>query len=288
MMRKTGWTFVLYIIPSLCILAVFLLYPTLHTLYLSFLDPKASSFVGLGNYISLLSQHEILTVFRNNLLWLVLFTVTTLGLGLFLALLSDRLAYEPIVKAIIFIPMAISFTAAAVIWRLMYLYQPEEFPQVGLVNAFLVWTGGSPIAWLVNLEVNNLALIAAGVWMWTGFAMVVISAGLRSIPRGILEAAQVDGARGWQLFRHILLPILSPVLVVVVLTLTINALKVFDLVYVMTFGNHETDVMANRMFKEMFTFGHFGKASALAVLLLVAIIPVMILNIRRFRRGKSL
>lgn len=288
MMRKTRWVFVLYILPSLCILAVFLLYPTLHTLYLSFLDPQASSFVGLGNYISLLCQREILTVFRNNLLWLVLFTVTTVGLGLFLALLSDRLFYEPIVKAIIFIPMAISLTAAAVIWRLMYLYQPEGFPQVGLVNAFLAWTGGSPIAWLVNLEVNNLALIAAGVWMWTGFAMVVISAGLRSIPRGILEAARVDGARGWQLFRHILLPILYPVLVVVVLTLTINALKVFDLVYVMTFGNHETDVMANRMFKEMFTFGHFGKASALAVLLLVSIIPVMILSIRRFRREESL
>jgi alpha-glucoside transport system permease protein len=278
----------LYICPALLFLFVFLVYPTLHTFYLSFFDRDSSSFVGLSNYLYLFTHRETFSVFRNNLLWLILFTMTVVGLGLLLAVLSDRLRYEPAVKTIIFIPMAISFTAAAVIWRFMYLYKPEGVPQVGLVNALLVVAGGNPIAWLVNLKVNNFALIAAGIWMWTGFAMVVISAGLKTVPNQVLEAARVDGAGEWQLFRHIILPMLRPVLVVVALTLTINALKVFDLVYVMTFGNHETDVIANRMFKEMFTFGNFGRASAIAVILLLCIAPVMFINIRRSRQEENL
>jgi alpha-glucoside transport system permease protein len=286
MTRKISLETYLYILPALFFLLVFLLYPTLHTFYLSFFDPDSSSFVGLKNYVYLFTHKEISFVFRNNLLWLTLFTVTALGMGLFLAVLSDRLRYEPVIRAIIFVPMAISFTAAAVIWRFMYLYRPEGFPQTGLLNALWVSLGGSPVAWLVNLDVNNFALIAAAVWMWTGFGMIVISAGLKGIPREILEAARVDGAREWQLFWHIIQPMLRPILIVVALSLTINALKIFDLVYVMTFGNHDTDVIANRMFKEMFIFANFGRASAIAVILLLFIIPVMVMNIRRFRQGE--
>lgn len=275
-----------YVLPALFLLFVFLLYPTIHTFYLSFFNPDSSSFVGLKNYVYLFSHKEISLVFRNNLLWLTLFTVTTVGIGLFLAVLSDRLRYEPIVKAIIFVPMAISFTAAAVIWRFMYLYRPKGFPQAGLVNALWVSLGGTPVAWLVNLDVNNFALIAAAVWMWTGFSMIVISAGLKAIPREILEAARVEGAGEWQLFWHIIQPMLRPILIVVTLSLTINTLKIFDLIYVMTFGNHDTDVIANRMFKEMFLFANFGRASAIAVILLLCVIPVMVMNIRRFRRGE--
>jgi alpha-glucoside transport system permease protein len=287
MFRKIPFAVSFYILPAFFFLLVFLFYPTLHTFYLSFLNRDSSSFVGLSNYIYLFTHRETFLVFRNNLLWLTLFTMTVVGMGLFLAVLSDRLPYEPVVKATIFIPMAISFTAAAVIWRFMYLYRPEGFPQTGLVNALLTSAGGSPIAWLVDLRFNNFALIAAGVWMWTGFSMVVVSAGMRAIPDQVLEAARVDGANEWQLFRHIILPMLRPVLIVVALTLTINALKVFDLIYVMTFGNHDTDVIANRMFKEMFTFGNFGRASAIAVILLLSIIPVMYMNIRRLRREES-
>jgi alpha-glucoside transport system permease protein len=287
-MRKNLLATYVYILPALCFLLVFLGYPTLHTFFLSFLGHNSASFVGLSNYVHLFTHRETLLVFRNNLLWLTLFTATGMGLGLFLSVLSDRLAYEPAVKAIIFVPMAISFTAAAVIWRFMYLYRPEGFTQIGLVNAVFVALGGTPVAWMVDLEVNNLALIVAGVWMWTGFAMVVISAGLKGIPQEVLEAARVDGANEWQLFGQIIFPMLRSVLIVVALTLTINALKVFDLVYVMTFGNHETDVIANRMFKEMFTFGNFGRASAIAVILLVCVVPVMFANIRRFRREESL
>jgi len=284
MTRKISSETYLYLLPALFFLLVFLIYPTLYTLFLSFFDQDSSLFIGLSNYVYLFTHREIFLVFRNNLLWLVVFTATVVGMGLFLAVLSDRLSYEPVIKTIFFIPMAISFTAAAVIWRFMYLYRPEGFPQTGLVNALWVSLGGTPVAWLVNLDVNNFALIAAAVWMWTGFGMVVISAGLKGIPNEVLEAARVDGAREWQIFWHILLPLLRPVLIVTVLTLMINALKVFDLIYVMTFGNHDTDVIANRMFKEMFTFGHLGRASAIAVILLLLIVPVMILNIRRFRR----
>jgi alpha-glucoside transport system permease protein len=284
MTRKISLETYWYILPALFFLLVFLLYPTVHTFYLSFFDPDSSSFVGLKNYVYLFTHKEISLVFRNNLLWLTLFTVTAVGMGLFLAVLSDRLRYEPVIKVIIFIPMAISFTAAAVIWRFMYLYRPEGFPQTGFVNALWVSLGGTPVAWLVNLDVNNFALIAAAVWMWTGFSMIVISAGLKGIPSEVLEAARVEGAGEWQLFWHIIQPMLRPILIVVALSLTINALKIFDLVYVMTFGNHDTDVIANRMFKEMFIFANFGRASAIAVILLLFILPVMIMNLRRFRQ----
>jgi len=281
---STAW---FYISPALFFLLIFLLYPVIHTFYLSFLDRGSHSFVGLSNYIYLFTHRETLLVFRNNLLWLTLFTVTVVGLGFFLAVLSNRLPYEPMVKAIIFIPMAISFTAAAVIWRFMYLFRPEEFTQTGVVNALLVSAGGDPVAWLVNSDVNNFALIAAGVWMWTGFGMVVISAGLKAIPVKVLEAAKVDGTNEWQLFWHIICPMVRPVLIVVAITLSINALKVFDLIYIMTFGNHNTDVIANRMFKEMFTFGNFGRASAIAMILLLTVFPLMLMNIRRLRREES-
>ncbi len=288
MIRKISLETYLYILPALFFLLVFLFYPTFYTLYLSFFNQDSSTFIGLSNYLYLFTHREIFLVFRNNLFWLFLFTATVVGMGLFLAVLSDRLPYEPVIKTILFIPMAISFTAAAVIWRFMYFYRPEGFPQIGLLNTLLVAVGKSPVAWLVDLQVNNFALIAAAVWMWTGFGMVVISAGLKGIPNEVLEAARVDGAKEWQIFWHILFPLLRPVLIVTVLTLMINALKVFDLVYVMTFGNHDTDVIANRMFKEMFTFGHFGRASAIAVILLLLIVPVMIMNIRRFRREEIL
>ncbi len=274
----------LYLAPAFALLGVFLLYPVTNTVYLSFFDRRSEVFVGLDNYIYLFTHPDTLVVFRNNLMWLVLFTGATVTLGLLLAVLTNLVRYEAMAKAIVFVPMAVSFTAAAVIWRFMYIYQPAEFVQTGVVNAVMVALGFDPIAWITTRSVNNFALIASGVWMWTGFALVVISAGLKGIPTEIIEAARVDGATETQIFWHVLLPMLRSVIVVVAVTLVINSLKVFDLVYVMTFGNFETDVLANRMFKEMFTFGNFGRASAVAVILLLAIVPLMALNIRRFRR----
>jgi alpha-glucoside transport system permease protein len=274
----------LYLAPAGVLLGVFLVYPVINTVYLSFFDRRSEQFVGLDNYIYLVTSSNTLVVFRNNLLWLLLFTSLTVALGLVLAVLTNQVRYEAVAKAMIFVPMAVSFTAAAVIWRFMYVYQPAGRQQIGVVNAFVTWLGMDPVPWITRTSVNNYALIAAGVWMWTGFALVVVSAGLKGISSEIIEAARVDGASETQIFWRIILPMLRPVLLVVAVTLVINSLKVFDLVYVMTFGNYETDVLANLMFKEMFRFGNFGRASAVATVLLLAIIPVMLLNIRRFRR----
>jgi alpha-glucoside transport system permease protein len=274
----------LYLAPAGVLLGVFLVYPVINTVYLSFFDRRSEQFVGLDNYIYLVTSPNTLVVFRNNLLWLLLFTSLTVALGLVLAVLTNQVRYEAVAKAMIFVPMAVSFTAAAVIWRFMYVYQPAGRQQIGVVNAFVTWLGMDPVPWITRTSVNNYALIAAGVWMWTGFALVVVSAGLKGISSEIIEAARVDGASETQIFWRIILPMLRPVLLVVAVTLVINSLKVFDLVYVMTFGNYETDVLANLMFKEMFRFGNFGRASAVATVLLLAIIPVMLLNIRRFRR----
>ena len=223
---------------------------------------------------------------KNNLLWLVFFTLGTLLFGLLIAVLSERVKYESAVKALIFIPMAISFVAAGIIWKFMFEFRPAGEVQVGTVNAIMTFVspGAIPRAWLVDRATNNPALIAVGVWMWTGFAMVILSAALKAVPIEVIEAAKIDGAREGQIFLRITLPQIAPTIVFVATTLMINVLKVFDIVYVMTNGNLGTDVIANRMYKEMFNFHDFGQASAIADFLLLCIIPVMIVNIRRYRR----
>lgn len=280
----------LWLAPALGFLGVFLLYPSIKTVYLSFRDARSAHFVGLENYKRLLTDETMLTALRNNLLWLVLFTGLTVTFGLLLAVLTDRVRYESAAKALIFMPMAISFVAAGVIWRFMYDYRPAGTPQTGTVNAVLTGAvpGFEPRAWLINPPWNNVALIIAAVWVWTGFAMVILSAGLKGIPADLLEAARVDGAGEWQAFRRIIVPLLAPTLTVVATTMIITALKAFDIVYVMTSGNFETDVIANRMYRELFTVRHFGRAAVLAVLLLAAIVPVMLFNLRRFREQEAI
>jgi alpha-glucoside transport system permease protein len=241
--------------------------------------------VGLENYRFIFTDHTMIVSLRNNVLWLVLFTLLTVTFGLVIAVLTDRVRYEAVAKAIIFMPMAISLVAAGVIWRFMYNYRPPGVPQNGTANAALtaIIPGFEPQAWLINRPWNNIALIIAAVWIWTGFCMVVLSASLKGISRELLEAARVDGANEWQTFRRIVVPLLAPTIAVVTTVMIITALKAFDIVYVMTSGNYNTDVIANRMYKEMFNVRNYGRASAIAVLLLAAIIPVMVLNMRRFR-----
>ncbi|MCA1950827.1 MAG: sugar ABC transporter permease [Treponema sp.] len=231
----------------------------------------------------------MLVVLRNNVLWLVLFTLFCLFFGLLIALLADRVRYESVAKAFIFLPMAISFVAAGVIWKFMYEYRPAGSPQIGTVNAVLsvINPAFEPKAWLFDRSTNNIALIVVGIWMWTGFAMVILSAGLKGISEDLLEAARMDGAGEFTIFIKIILPLLLPTITVVATTLIINVLKVFDIVYVMTNGNLGTEVIANRMYKEMFNYRNYGRASAIATLLLVAIIPVMVINIKRFNAEAS-
>ncbi len=274
----------LWLLPSLALVAVFLVYPVIDTLAASLRSADGSSYVGLANYARVFTEADNLGALRNNLLWLVFFTLGTLLFGLLIAVLSDRVRYEAAVKALVFIPMAISFVAAGIIWKFMFEFRPEGETQVGTVNAIAALVGGSPRAWLADKSVNNLALIAVGVWMWTGFAMVLLSAALKAVSVDILEAARIDGASEAQIFFRITLPCIAGTVVFVATTLMINVLKVFDIVYVMTNGNLGTDVIANRMYKEMFNFRDSGEASAIASVLLVCIAPVMIVNIRRYRR----
>jgi alpha-glucoside transport system permease protein len=273
-----------YISPALLILVAYLVLPTIWTVYISFFDRRSENFVGLDNYIFAFTDASMLLAFRNNLLWLVLVTGVSVALGLVIAVLVDKVKYEAVAKGLIFMPMAISFVGASVIWRFVYAYTPPEFEQIGLLNAMLVPFGIEPIGWLVNKTVNNFALIAIMIWLQTGFCMVLLSSAVKGIPGDVLEAARMDGANELQIFWRITIPMIRSTITVVATTVVVLVLKVFDIVFVMTAGNLGTDVIASRMIKEMFKSQDFGRGSAIAVILLLAVIPVMVANIRRFRQ----
>jgi alpha-glucoside transport system permease protein len=217
---------------------------------------------------------------------MVVGTAGSVGIGLAVAALFDRIKREALAKVFIFLPLAISMVGASVIWRFMYAWQPEGEPQIGLVNA--VWTaaGNEPVALMqiASPPVNTMALIVIMIWLQTGFAMVILSAALKGVPSEVLEAARSDGANERQVFFRIVLPMIRGTLIAVATTVSIAILKVFDIVYVMTGGRFETEVIANRMFSEMFAFRNYGRASAIAVILFVAVIPIMVVNIRNLRR----
>jgi alpha-glucoside transport system permease protein len=280
----------LWLLPTFLLLGFFLIYPGINTFRISFMNARATEYVGLSNYQFAFTDPAMLSAFRNNFLWLVFFTGGTVVLGLVVAVLGDRVRYETLIKTVIFLPMAISYVAAGVIWTLMYDFQPANRPQTGTINAFLmaVFPGFEPKAWLFDQSFNNPALIIIGIWIWTGFCMVILSAALKGIPEELMEAARVDGANEWQVFWGVILPLMRSTIAVVATTMVINVLKIFDIVYVMTNGLLNTEVVANRMYKEMFNYRHFGRASALAVVLLLATVPVMIINVRRFRQQEEI
>jgi len=212
-----------------------------------------------------------------------------LTFGLTMAVLFDRVQYETVVKSLIFMPMAISSVASGVIWKFMYWYQPVGAPQTGTLNAVVTFFHHDPVAWLQDqwpnglAILNNLALITVATWGLTGFSMVILSAALKGIPGDLLEAARVDGAGEITIFRRVIFPLMMPTIVVVGTTLVIFALKAFDVVYVMTAGNYGTDVLAYRMYNQLYTAGNSGGASAVAIILLIAVVPVLIFNLRQFR-----
>jgi alpha-glucoside transport system permease protein len=293
----------MWLAPALALLTAFLVYPSLDTLRRSFMLGRSDNFAGLSNYRYIFENPEPFVAdahaaILTNVLWLVGFTVVTVGLGLSIAVLAGRVRYEAAVKSAVFIPMGISFVAASVIWRFMY----DVNPAVGTVNAVLTSAGmgrtawlqseASPQTWLTDLgpetlppplQINNFALIAVGVWIWAGFATVVLSAGLKGLPSEILEAARVDGASESQVFWRIVVPLMRPTIAVVATTLVIQALKLFDLVWVMTGGRFGTDVIATLYYKQAFVFRDFGVGAALAVVLFLWIVPVMLLSLRNFQ-----
>jgi alpha-glucoside transport system permease protein len=268
----------LWVLPAFLFLTVFLIYPTIRT-FISSLFGRTGEFVGIQNYIDLFASEGFWQVIVNNALWIIFFTGAVLVLGLVIAVLTDRVRYETLAKAVIFIPMAISFVAAGVIWGFMYNINPN----IGTVNAALVAVGLEPQAFIQEWPRNTFLLIVVGIWMWVGFAMIILSAGLKGISTELLEAARIDGATELQVFWRIILPLLAPTIAVVGTTVVITALKTFDIIYVMTGGLYDTSVIGFEFYREQFTNRDPGAAAAVAILLLLAIVPIMLINIRRFR-----
>ena len=286
--RQDGLRPWIWLFPAIGFLVVFLVYPTIYTFYLSLLDQAGEAFVGLDNYVVFFTTTDTIIALRNNAIWLVFLTLFAVGAGLIIAVLVDRVRYESVAKSIIFVPLAISFVGAGVIWKFMYDFRPPGQPQTGTLNGLVVGLGGEPVPWLLTPPWNTIALIVVAAWIWTGFCMVILSGALKGISSELLEAARVDGATELQVFRRITFPLLLPTIAVVATTMVITSLKAFDVVYVMTNGAYDTEVVANRMIKELFTFGQPGRASATAILLLFLIIPVMAINIRRFRAQEAM
>ncbi len=310
-MQQGKWAPWLYLLPALLVMTFFIVYPMTQTVGLSFRnkDDTASAATmcveGKSCWGVFENYHYALTAeldfsspsavwrsfwassFGNNIKWMILMTAGTVGIGLAFAVLADRVKYEALAKAIIFMPMAISFVGAGIIWKFVYNYGTKQV-QIGLLNAILKAVGLEPVAWMSTPNVNTIALIVVGVWIWTGFCMTILSAALKSVPVELLEAARVDGANEWTIFGKIMVPLIMPTILVVITTMVINVLKLFDIVYVMTGGNFGTDVIANRMYTEMYINFNVGRGTAVAVVLIVAIIPFIYYNIRRFAEQEAI
>jgi alpha-glucoside transport system permease protein len=274
-----------WLAPALAFVTVFLVYPAVDTVVLSFRDAAGAAWAGLANYGYAFGSRDALAALWNTLVWLVLFTGLVVAAGLAVAALAERVRYDGAVRAVVFLPMALSFTAAAVIWKFVYEFRPAGAAQIGLLNAVLAAASPrfDPRAWLVNAPWNTLFVIAAAVWTWTGFAAAVFAAALRAVPVELAESARVDGAGEWRVFRQITLPLIGPTAAAVATAMVITALKMFDVIYVMTNGNFDTDVLGTRIYHALFVAQHLGRASALAVVLLAATVPVMAAALTRVR-----
>jgi alpha-glucoside transport system permease protein len=275
--RVLPWVFVG---PALLLLGVFLVFPSVSTVATSFTEDGGAA----ENFGFVLTDADMLVALRNNVLWLVLATGGSVAIGLVIATLVDRVKREALAKTFIFLPLAISMVGAAVIWRFVYAWAPEGQPQIGLANAAWTGLGNDPVAWLQVPTMNTFALILIMVWLQTGFAMVVLSAAIKGLPSEVLEAARIDGARESQIFFRVVVPMIRGSLITVATTIAIAVLKVFDIVFVTTGGRFESEVVANLMFTEFFRFRNFGHAAALAVVLFLAVVPLMVINVRNLRR----
>jgi alpha-glucoside transport system permease protein len=278
--------------PALVLLAVFLVYPVFNTIFISLRNSNSTEFVGLDNYRFVFTDPDMLRSIRNTVGWLVLVPLAAVSIGLAFATMADRLRRgEAVAKSLIFLPMAISFAGASITWQLVYSYRPQGFgSNIGLLNGIVLGLGQEPVRWLEIQPWNNLFLMVIMVWMQTGFAMVVLSAAIKSIPDEIIEAARIDGASELQVFWRIIVPSILPTIVVVTTYMIINAMKVFDIVFVQPASaeTNGTVVMAERMIRWFFLLDHNGRGAAVAVILFLAVIPVMIWNMRRFREEEAI
>lgn len=271
--------------PAVLILGWFFFIPTLRTFYLSFLDSNSEDFVGLQNYVATFTDRQMIVSFRNNLMWIVFGTFFCVAMGLLIAVFADRSKFERVAKSLIFMPMAISFVGAAVIWRFIYYFQPAGETQIGALNAIVVALRGQPQAWLQLIQPwNNLFLILVVIWMQTGFALVIFSAALKSVPDDLLEAGRIDGANESRIFFKIIIPYIRGTIITVTTTILIFCLKIFDIVIAMTGGQYGTEVIGTQFYRQFFANRNAGLGSAIAIVLLIAVIPVMIYNLRQLKQ----
>ncbi len=283
-----------FVLPAVAVVGVYLIYPTAGTVVESLTSVPA----GAGpftNYAEAFTNEEVLVALRNNLVWLLVAPAVSVVIGLAFAALVDRVRREAVAKSFVFMPLAVSFVGASVIWKFVYAWKPSGQPQIGILNALWVWAGGflvdlgllevvEPIAWLQLVPWTTLALIAIMVWLQVGFAMVILSAAIKGVPPELIEAARIDGATELQTFFRITVPSIRGSILTVFTAIAIAVLKVFDIIFVTTGGNFDTSVVAVRMYQEMFRYRNFGQATTMAVILLLAVLPIMVVNIRNLRR----
>jgi len=278
---------VAFMAPAFLLLTIGLVLPSIQTMVASFMNSAGTDFIGLDNYAWIFGQPDGVRVVVNTIVWvLVVPTVSTI-VGLAYAVFIDRTRGEKIYKILVFMPMAISFVGASIIWRFVYEYRDKQYDQIGLLNQLIVWFGGEPQQFLLNPPWNTMFLIVVLIWVQTGFAMVILSASIKGVPMELLEAAELDGANAWQRFKSVTVPAIRPALIVVLTTISIASLKVFDIVRTMTAGNYETSVLANEMYTQFSKF-EAGRSAALAVILFILVLPIVIYNARQIQKQREI
>ncbi|MFB9660665.1 carbohydrate ABC transporter permease [Glycomyces mayteni] len=273
-----------FLAPAVLFLLIGLVYPAIRTVVMSFYDAKTENFVGLDNYVWAVTDPDALQILVNTALWIVIVPLVSTALGLVYAVLIDGRAGEKVYKALVFLPMGISFVGASIIWKFVYQYNGTGGEQIGLLNQILVWLGGDPVNWLNAQPWNNLLLMVVLVWIEVGFATVVLSAALKGVPLEIVEAARIDGANPREIFWNVTVPSIRSAIIVVAVTVFIATLKLFDIVRAMTQGHHGTDVLAHNMVEQAFRLFERGRGATLAVLLFLLVVPVVIYQVRNMRR----
>lgn len=284
-----GYVFqlVIFLAPALLLLLLGLIYPAISTFFQSFFDKSGEQFVGLENYIWTFTNAEGFWSVINTIIWALFAPTLSTIIGLAYAAFIDRARGEKILKVLVFMPVAISFVGAGIIWKFIYDYRQGE--QIGLLNAIVTMFGGEPVGWLdAQPLINTFALLAVFIWTQTGFAMVILSAAIKAIPTEQLEAAQLDGASAWQRFTNVTVPGIRSSLIVVLTTITIASLKVYDIVAVMTGGRSNSSVLGFEMVNQQQRFQSYGHSSALAVVLFLFVLPLIIYNARQMRKQKEI
>ena len=278
---------VIFLGPALVLLLAGLIIPAIRTFLFSFMNPDSNEWVGFDNYYWMTQDPNIKSIMVNTILWILVVPIFTAALGLLLAIMLDRIKHESIPKSLLFMPMAISFVGASIIFKFVYEYREPDEVQIGLLSTIVDFLGGTPQDWMLSKPLNTFLLMIIYVWTQMGFGMVILSAAIKAVPSDIVEASSLDGASGWRLFRNITFPMIKGTFIVVLATGVVGALKVFDIVRTMTGGNFSTNVLANEMYSQVFVQFDTGKGSALAIVLFLLVTPILVFNIRSLRKERT-